>query len=224
MERRGFLKMGAISALFAGGALARGLGSDCAETPEQTSGPFYPKELEQFTHNNDLTTSKTVGQLIYIRGHVLEQKTSIGICAPIANAEVEIWQACASGKYNNKKDPNPAALDPNFKYWGEVMTDVDGGYLFKTIIPGAYPASKTWDRPPHIHFKVAKLGYHELTTQMYFKGDKLNDKDLVLLDTPEKDRRSLIVEFAPVSEDLIQKGFDPKALIGEFNLTLRSVT
>ena len=49
-------------------------------------------------------------------------------------------------------------------------------------------------------------------------------KDLILQDTPEKDRGSLIVDFVPVSEELIKKGFDPKALIGEFNLTLRSVT
>ncbi len=60
-------------------------------------------------------------------------------CRPVAGVNVEIWQACASGRYNNERDPNPAPLDPNFRYWGETFTDAAGAYEFKTILPGAYP-------------------------------------------------------------------------------------
>lgn len=216
--------MGAIGALMAGGSLVRSSlakGADCEATAAQTSGPFYLGE-QKFEHNNDLTTPQTMGQLVYIRGHVLGQSKN-GVCQALPDAQVEIWQACASGRYNNLKDPNPAPLDPHFKYWGETITDVKGEYLFKTIVPGAYPADTNWDRPPHVHFKISKRGYHDLITQMYFKGEALNDKDLILLDTAAKDRPSLIVDFKPVSKDQINKGFDPKALVGEFIITIKSV-
>ena len=60
------------------------------------------------------------------------------------------------------------------------MTDTQGRYRFRTIIPGAYQASGDWKRPPHVHFKVSRLGYIELITQMYFAGESLNDNDLIL--------------------------------------------
>jgi len=47
-------------------------------------------------------------------------------------------------------------------------------------MPGAYPISEKIIRPPHIHFKVSKFGYQGLTTQMYFDGNDLNDKDVLL--------------------------------------------
>ena len=114
-----------------------------------------------------------------VQGRVLDSQ-----CRPIAGADVEIWQACASGRYNNPKDDNPAAIDPHFKYWGETRTDANGAYQFKTIVPGAYPADTDWMRPPHIHFKVSRLGFHELVTQMYFAGNPLNDQDQILKDVP----------------------------------------
>jgi len=41
-------------------------------------------------------------------------------------------------------------------------------------MPGAYPASGNWIRPPHIHIKISKPGYRALTTQMYFPDEKHN--------------------------------------------------
>ncbi len=186
-------------------------------TPTQTSGPFYPGE-NNFSMDNDLTQvqgkpGRAVGQVIYVRGKVLDQN-----CRPVVGATVELWQACASGKYNSPKDPNPAKMDPNFKYWAEVVTDKNGEYLFKTIKPGAYPADAHWDRPPHIHFKVSKLGFKELITQMYFKGELLNDPDLILREIPQAERESVIVNFDPSPV-----GYEPKSLMGSFEITLRSV-
>lgn len=230
-SRRGFLKMGAIGALLASGSMAtsmaNGLKDVCKETVEQPEGPFYPGESE-FQNNWDLTMPGTTGQVIYIRGHVLGQEKSNKMCLPLANAQVEIWQACDSGRYNNSKDPNPAKLDPNFKYWGEALTNKDGKYLFKTIIPGAYPAGGNWIRPPHIHYKITKLGYHELITQMYFAGNPYNEADLILDGVPEKDRPGLIVDFKPIetqltTKEMVAEGLEPGALIGDFDVTILSV-
>ena len=65
---------------------------------------------------------------------------------------------------------------------------------FKTIIPGAYPANKRWMRPPHIHFKVSKRGYVEITTQMYFPGHELNEKDRLLNRHPKEEQEQLIAK------------------------------
>lgn len=219
-QRRQFLKtsiktgIGSIGVALLANPISRALAGDtCELTPPQTSGPFYPGE-GRFTADNDLTQIKdrapAAGKVVIVTGQILDLN-----CEPVADANVEIWQACESGRYNNDRDPNPAPLDPNFKYWGEAFTDKEGRYEFKTIIPGAYPAADDWDRPPHIHFRVAKRGYKELVTQMYFKGEALNDTDLILLDLVPADREKLIVEFKTEAE-----GMPPT---GKFDITLSPV-
>jgi protocatechuate 3,4-dioxygenase, beta subunit len=220
VDRRKFLSIGLGTAV--GTAALVGLSSsalaDCGLlTPPQTKGPFYPGEAS-FKVESDLTllrpgAARALGQVIYIKGRVTDPN-----CVAIANANVEIWQACASGKYNNPNDPNPAAIDPNFRYWSEVFTDANGDYMFKTIIPGAYPASADWMRPPHVHYKVSALAFNELATQMYFKGDPLNAHDLILQQTPLPHRENLVVEFTPAPA-----GFEPGALMGSFDITLTPV-
>lgn len=222
-DRRRFLKLGtgtagALALSVISSPVSKALAASCGPTPPQTPGPFYPGKT-QFHPDHDLThipghSSRARGRVVYIRGKVLDAR-----CLPIAGATVEIWQACASGRYNNPKDPNTAAaLDPDFKYWAEAHTDEHGEYLFKTIIPGSYPADAGWTRPPHIHFKVSRLGYRELVTQMYFKGDPLNDRDLILQDIPAAERGGVIVDFQPSPA-----GFEGGTLTGDFDITLRSV-
>ncbi len=220
LDRRKFLKLGmGVSAgtLMMGSIFPKAWAASCGLTPPQTPGPFYPGE-SKFTAENDLTRviadgPRALGQVIYVRGKVLD-----ALCQPVEGANVEIWQACASGRYNNTKDPNPAPLDPNFRYWGETFTNSEGEYFFKTILPGAYPADKDWIRPAHIHFRVARLGFRELVTQMYFKGDPYNDKDFILQDLPTAERELVIVDFQPSAV-----GFEPGSLTGNFDVTLRAV-
>ena len=108
---------------------------------------------------------------------------------------VDIWQANAHGRYAHEDDPATAPLDPNFQGWGMVKTDADGSYSFTTIKPGAYAVSSGWSRPPHIHFRISRRGYHELITQMYFANESLNDNDRLLLSVDEEARQRLVVEF-----------------------------
>jgi protocatechuate 3,4-dioxygenase, beta subunit len=220
VDRRNFLKVGmgaSAGTLLMAGILPRALAASCGLTPPQTPGPFYPGE-ENFSAENDLTRmpgrpDRALGQVIYLKGKVVDQN-----CEPVPGANVEIWQAAASGRYNHGRDPNPAPLDPNFRYWGETFTGEKGEYFFKTILPGAYPADRDWTRPPHIHVRVARLGYRELVTQMYFAGDPLNDKDLILQALPPEERARVVVSFRPAGE-----GHEPGSLSGEFDLVLRSV-
>lgn len=73
-------------------------------------------------------------------------------------------------------------------------------------------------RPPHIHFKVSRRGYHELTTQMYFAGHALNEKDAILQELPAAERGKVVVAFA---EGTVED--EPGAKRGAFNIMLRRV-
>lgn len=183
-------------------------------TPAQTEGPFYPIS-EQLDSDNDLTyvkdnTEKAVGTVIYVTGVVTD-----GDCLPVKNALVEIWQACHTGKYNHPADPNPAEIDPHFQYFGRSVTNANGEYIFKTIRPGAYPASNTWMRPAHIHVKVHVLGFEELTTQMYFSDDPLNAQDLILLNLPPAERKRVVVDFSQETKDNLP--------LGRFDMRIKKV-
>ncbi len=126
-----------------------------------------------------------------MRGRILDEA-----CQPIPDALVEIWQANHYGRYVHEGDAdNPRPLDPPFQGWGELRTDAEGGYGFRTIKPAAYPLNPAnpdeW-RAPHIHFRVSRRGYHEIVTQMYFAGEALNAEDSILNDLPETDQEQVI--------------------------------
>lgn len=148
-------------------------------TPDEIEGPFYPL-TPQADQDFDLTrvqgkNGRALGEAVVIAGRILDVDGQ-----PITGATVDIWQANAAGRYRHPHETSTAPLDPNFQGWAIVQSGQDGGFKFKTIIPGAYPVSKDWTRPPHIHFKVSKTGFHEVTTQMYFPGQALNDTDRLL--------------------------------------------
>lgn len=207
LSRRTILKaLGTIGGVTALAPIAKSAELCGPTTPRQTQGPFYPSR-DQVDKDTDLTrvrgSSETAqGRVIYVEGVVQDND-----CQPVADAYVEIWQACASGRYNHPGDPNPAPLDPHFQYWGIARTDANGNYRFKTIYPGAYPADENWMRPPHIHFKVHKWGYRELTTQLYFEGEPLNERDLIL-EAIEEPLQELVVR--PVLNEVVN-----------FNITLK---
>lgn len=178
-------------------------------TPANPEGPFYPKQA-QIDRDTDLTlieghTERAQGQMIRVTGQVFDDD---GV--PIEGALVDIWQANTHGRYHHEDDPNTAPRDPNFQGWGMVKTDANGRYSFTTIKPGAYRVGDNWTRPPHIHFKVSRRGYHEITTQMYFAGETLNESDALLSSVAEENRDLLVVDFQP--EDGLSSGHFPIVL------------
>lgn len=207
-NRRQLLQKGllASAALFAVPAKAL--------TPRQPEGPFYPV-VDQVDTDADLIMVKGASHIAEGKIIIVEGKLTDQFNAPVAGVLVEIWQACETGKYNHPSDPNTAALDPFFQYWGKAVTNQEGHYRFRTIVPGDYPADTDWMRPPHIHFKVSKRGYMELITQMYFAGEVYNSTDKILQQLPKTEQQKLIVELREV-EGLAHP-------VGEFNIQVRKL-
>lgn len=192
---------------------AKTLGKPAEHTPANPEGPFYPKH-KAVDKDTDLTliegnTERAQGAVIKISGQVLDDKGQ-----PVEGALVDIWQANTHGRYHHEDDPNTAPTDPNFQGWGMVKTDASGRYAFTTIRPGAYPVDDNWTRPPHIHYKVSRRGYREITTQMYFAGEPLNEKDSLLLDVEQDQRKLLVVDFKEVDG----------IAYGEFPIVLAKIT
>ena len=203
-----------LTGTLAAAAAATGAPLMAAVTPNQTEGPFFPNRPQPDT-DADMTRidghdAPALGEVVEVSGRVLDEQGE-----PIEGALIDVWQANTHGRYAHERDPNPAPLDPNFQGWAQLVTDAEGRYSFRTIKPGAYPVNDGWSRPPHIHFKVARRGFQELTTQMYFAGDPLNDVDRLLQSVPESERGLLLVAFAT--------GADGDAAQGRFDLFLQRV-
>jgi len=177
-------------------------------TSKQAEGPFFPKH-QQIDKNADMTQVGDLdgyaeGDVINITGKVLDTDGN-----PVKGAVLNIWQADKNGRYMHEDAPETSPLDPHFQYWAILKTGEDGSYNLKTIKPAKYAAMEDWERPPHIHFRVARKGMRELTTQMYFSGEPLNDVDKLYLEAPESERSSIVVDF--------------KNGIGKFDIVLAKV-
>jgi protocatechuate 3,4-dioxygenase beta subunit len=196
------------ASLLAGGAIVSGSllaqGRRLVPTPEEIMGPYYPvqKPLDQ---DADLTRmagrdGTAAGQVIELSGRVLD-----GGGKPVANAKIELWQANTHGRYDHPSDPNTTApLDPSFQGYAIQMTDAWGRYRFRTIKPGAYPATSEWTRTPHIHFDVSGR-VDRMVTQLYFAGEPLNDSDLLFQGLSDDEQRRVLVQLrsAPGTGELV---------------------
>lgn len=181
-------------------------------TTEEILGPFYPLRLP-VDQDSDLTliagtSQRALGQVVYLSGRVTNLRGD-----PVADADIEVWQANAAGRYTHPGDRNPAPLDPHFEGFAKIRTAADGSYRIKTIKPGAYPTPVPgWMRPPHIHFDVRGRA-SRLATQMYFADEPLNGKDMLLQRAPNK--ASLIARYLPAAGQP-----EPDALAAEWNIVL----
>jgi len=222
LPRRQWLKLSFGAAL--GGISAQGCGresvdEECPPTQYETMGPFHPKR-DQSDKDFDLTlfngsSKRAEGDVIYVRGRVTDEA-----CEPISGAVVMIWHANTYGKYTHEYDTHEAMDDPNFQGWGQVVTNDQGEYGFKTIKPAAYPVNLENDewRTPHIHFKVSRRGYHELITQMYFDGEDLNEKDMYASVLSDAEKAQVIRKAVTGAE-----GIGEGTSLIQFDLTLRMV-
>ena len=172
-------------------------------TPREIEGPFYPitpqKDKDFDLTHVDGRRDAAKGKVIEVSGTVVDENGQ-----PIEDATVEIWQANAAGRYAHPHDSNPAPIDPNFQGWAIVLSGGQGGFRFRTVMPGSYPASSKWDRPPHIHFKVTKRGFLELITQMYFPDHPLNKKDRLLARKSPEEQKLMIAETLDPDSSLYQ--------------------
>ncbi len=175
--------------LAAGGPVLAGLP---VATPPQTMGPFYPltKPLDR---DADLThvegaAGRASGAVIDVIGRVVGRDGRA-----VQSALVEIWQCNAFGRYDHPKGVRDAPLDPNFQGYGQDVTDAAGGYRFRTIKPPPYPASASWMRPSHIHFRVIAPRAGRLVTQLYFAGDPYLERDFIFNEIADPAARASVV-------------------------------
>jgi protocatechuate 3,4-dioxygenase beta subunit len=200
LSRREILGIGvAASGLAVSGGLTGAFAQALKRTPGEILGPFYPV-LKTVDRGADLTTivgkqGRAEGQVIHVMGRVINVEGQ-----PVKGARVELWQANTHGRYTHPSDTNPAALDPNFEGFAVQNTDAEGRYRFKTIKPGAYPATANWMRPPHLHFEVTGK-INRMITQMYFPGEPLNDKD-ILLQNIRANKEGLMAKVLPPTSDV----------------------
>lgn len=212
ISRRNIVKLSMLGSVASAFGFSSSFGKALAmmPTPSETEGPFYPVK-EQRDKDADLTqidghAGLAQGQHIIVGGQVRDIAGH-----PIENAMLDIWQADANGRYRHPRDANSAPLDKNFQGWAIIKSDANGLFRFKTVMPGAYPASKDWVRPPHIHFKIFKQGYRALTTQMYFPDENRNQADLLF------NNKSAAEQSAMIARKIDQQG---NLLVYEYNIAL----
>lgn len=178
-------------------------------TPRNALGPFYP-ERKPADHDADLTqvaghAARAHGTLLYVTGRVLDTRG-----APKAGARLELWQANAFGRYTHPADgESSGALDPGFQGYGQLAADADGRFRIKTIKPPPYSG-----RTPHIHFIVA-TNATSLTTQMFFEGEPLNERDFLFRNLDARGRRAATARF-------VDRGavMEPHALAAQWDIVL----
>ena len=145
-----------------------------ASPGNDATGPIFNHE-DLGPQDWDLLTNfaepggSAIGPRIFIHGRLLDENAR-----PIPHALVECWQANSGGRYRHRNDTYLAPIDPNFGGCGRTLTDTDGRYRFRTVMPGPYPwpnGPNTW-RPAHIHFSIFGHAFAQrLITQCYFEGD-----------------------------------------------------
>jgi protocatechuate 3,4-dioxygenase beta subunit len=130
----------------------------CGEgpTPRQTAGPFFKPDSPQ---RQLLVEAGVTGDVMTLAGQVLSTS-----CKPVAGALIDFWHCDAKGDYDNR----------GYRFRGHQFADGDGRFRLETLIPGLYPG-----RTRHFHVIVQAPKRRPLVTQLYFPGERWNEKDFI---------------------------------------------
>lgn len=188
-------------------------------TPRTIEGPLYvagAPESVGFARLDDGSESDKA-ETLFMQGTVFDQDGK-----PLPNAKVEVWHANLLGNYSFFD-----RTQSDFNLRRTIVTDADGRYEFRSIIPVGYgcpPDGTTQQlldllgrhgqRPAHIHFFVSAPGHRKLTTQINIDGDEYLWDDfafasreglvppIVRIDDPAQlDARRLDKPFASIDFD-----------------------
>lgn len=158
-------------------------------TPRTIEGPLYVPGSPESVGYAELETEPEVGgERLYMQGQVLDEDGK-----PVPNAKVEVWHCNLRGMYSMFDTSQPP-----FNLRRAIITDENGRYRFKSILPVGYscpPGGATdqmlkaigrhGSRPAHIHFFVSAPGFRKLTTQINIEGDPLIWDDFAFASRPE---------------------------------------
>ena len=113
-----------------------------------------------------LTDEYEPGEPLVIKGHVLDAETNAGI----PNAKIFLYQADTDGEYNPKDNQDESTA----RISGLLISDQEGKFAFKTILPGEYPNQPEGNRHIHIHYARAE-GYKEIGKVILFEHNVRNE-------------------------------------------------
>lgn len=146
-------------------------------------GPYYRSGAPVRESGSSIVSGFEKADHVFMFGRVLDARTG----APIAGAELDLWQAGDNGLYDHE-DPD----QPTWNLRGRFITSNDGTYSLRCLRPTPYPIPTEGTagdflrlldrhpmRPGHIHFKVTAEGYLPLITELYEANDKYLDSDVV---------------------------------------------
>jgi protocatechuate 3,4-dioxygenase beta subunit len=146
-------------------------------------GPFYVGEHKPTPHGTDISAG-IEGERMFVQSRVTDLAGK-----PLANVPVDVWHADDDGFYDSQKSSYEQE-GPSLR--GRFITDADGRFFFRTILPCSYPiptdgpvgemilqTARHPMRPAHVHFLVNAPGHEPLITHVFIDGDKYLDTDVV---------------------------------------------
>lgn len=131
-----------------------GTNAACAVSPSETVGP-YPSRADFV--RSDIREDRP-GLPLRLAVAVINVNSA---CAPLAGADVEIWQCDINGDYSQYGNATARTF-----LRGIQTTDATGVATFTTIYPGWYQGRAT-----HIHVEVTVAGRSVKVTQVAFPED-----------------------------------------------------
>jgi hydroxyquinol 1,2-dioxygenase len=178
-------------------ALAHELAAGATEST--VLGPFYVPGSPLREYGESMVVESGAGVPAWVHGRVLDVSG-----APIAGAEVDVWQNGADMLYAVQR---PEAEEDHLR--GRYLTRDDGSYAFVAVRPVPYPipddgpvgrmlaatGRHPW-RPAHVHMMVRAPGYRTVTTHVFDATSQYLDSDTVFAVKP-----SLLRTFAERSPD-----------------------
>jgi len=143
-------------------------------TNQNLLGPFWRLNSPPTKNGDSIVRCPTSGLPMFVKTRFTDQSG-----APIAGAEVDIWQSNDEGFYENQDDKQ---VDMNLR--GKFITDQNGEISFRSVKPAGYPIPTEGPvgrllkaqgrhpfRPAHLHVLAAKPGFKTLISQVYDQDD-----------------------------------------------------
>jgi catechol 1,2-dioxygenase len=156
-------------------------------TESTVLGPFYVPGSRLREYGESMVAEEGAGVPAWVHGRVLDLGG-----APIAGAELDVWQNGADMLYAVQR-----AEAPEDHLRGRYLTRADGSYAFVAVRPVPYPipddgpvgkmlattGRHAW-RPAHIHMIVRAPGYRTVTTHIFDATSEYLDSDTVFAVKP----------------------------------------
>lgn len=151
------------------------------ETTANLMGPFWRLDAPRRRHGDSILAGPAPGTPLFVTAQVVDLHG-----APVAGADVDVWQASPEGYYENQ-DPR----QPDMNLRGTFTTDDDGRIAFRSVRPSGYPVPVSGPvgdllraqgrhnlRPAHVHFMIRKPGFKTQFAQVYDSADPNLDTDV----------------------------------------------